>query len=178
MKNPVATLSFAVAAAFLASPTVAQDSVALTDCVGDAITPWDDASATNGSEQCNDFIVDLAPLTTSCGTEFGIAPILKPSQSSSGFFSSGMSAQSISRVQLEDLPEEIRQAFPKPVVNGGTVQLLSEVEKDYILAVLELNDGNQTRTAKQLGIGAATLYQKLKKYGYVAPPPNGKSNSR
>jgi two-component system response regulator HydG len=81
-----------------------------------------------------------------------------------------------SRVQLEDLPEEIRQAFPKPVVNGGTVQLLSEVEKDYILAVLELNDGNQTRTAKQLGIGAATLYRKLKKYGYVARPPNGQSN--
>jgi two-component system response regulator HydG len=70
-----------------------------------------------------------------------------------------------SRVQLEDLPEEIRQAFPKPVVGGGTVQLLSEVEKDYILAVLELNDGNQTRTAKQLGIGAATLYRRLRKYG-------------
>jgi len=77
-----------------------------------------------------------------------------------------------SRVQLEDLPEEIRQAFPKPVVGGGTVQLLSEVEKDYILAVLELNDGNQTRTAKQLGIGAATLYRKLRKYGY-ARPSNG-----
>ena len=82
-----------------------------------------------------------------------------------------------SRVQLEDLPEEIRQAFPKPVVGGGTVQLLSEVEKDYILAVLELNDGNQTRTAKQLGIGAATLYRKLRKYGY-ARPPNGQSSSR
>lgn len=64
------------------------------------------------------------------------------------------------------------------MVNGDTVQLLSEVEKDYILAVLELNDGNQTRTAKQLGIGAATLYRKLKKYGSVARPPNGKSNSR
>ncbi len=76
-----------------------------------------------------------------------------------------------SRVQLEDLPEEIRQSFPKPVVNGGAVQLLSEVEQDYILAVLELNDGNQTRTAKQLGIGAATLYRKLKKYGYVARSP-------
>jgi transcriptional regulator of acetoin/glycerol metabolism len=70
-----------------------------------------------------------------------------------------------SRVDLEDLPEEIRQAFPKPVVTGETVQPLSEVEKDYILAVLELNDGNQTRTAKQLGIGSATLYRRLKKYG-------------
>ena len=73
-----------------------------------------------------------------------------------------------SRVQLEDLPEEIRRAFPKPVVHTETVRTISEIEKDYILAVLELNNGNQTRTAKQLGIGAATLYRKLKKYGYVS----------
>ena len=69
------------------------------------------------------------------------------------------------RVDLDDLPEEIRQAFPKPVANEGTVQLLSDVEKEYILAVLQLNGGNQTRTAEQLGIGSATLYRKLKKYG-------------
>ncbi len=76
------------------------------------------------------------------------------------------------RVELEDLPEEIRQAFPKPVVNRGTVQPLNEVEKDYILAVLELNGGNQTRTAKQLGIGSATLYRKLKKYGVTGQSPH------
>ncbi|MCU0665115.1 MAG: sigma-54-dependent Fis family transcriptional regulator [Myxococcota bacterium] len=76
------------------------------------------------------------------------------------------------RVDLEDLPEEIRNAFPRPVVGGETVQPLSEVEREYILAVLELNSGNQTRTAKQLGIGAATLYRKLKKYGCVLPAPS------
>jgi DNA-binding protein Fis len=32
------------------------------------------------------------------------------------------------------------------------------------MAVLDLNDGNQTRTAEQLGIGTTTLYRKLKKY--------------
>jgi len=69
------------------------------------------------------------------------------------------------RVELADLPEEIRQAFPKPVVNGGAVQPLSQIEKEYIIAVLELNGGNQTRTAEQLGIGSATLYRKLKSYG-------------
>ena len=82
-----------------------------------------------------------------------------------------------SRVELEDLPEEIRQAFPKPVVNGVTVQPLSEVEKEYILAVLELNGGNQTRTAKQLQIGSATLYRKLKKYGLIGQDPNGSSRT-
>lgn len=69
-----------------------------------------------------------------------------------------------SRVDLGDLPEEIRQTFPKPVVCAGTVQPLSDVEKEYILAVLQLNGGNQTQAAKQLGIGTATLYRKLKKY--------------
>jgi transcriptional regulator with PAS, ATPase and Fis domain len=77
-----------------------------------------------------------------------------------------------SRVDLEDLPEEIRQAFPKPVVNGGTVQPLREVEKEYILAVLEQNGGNQTRSAEQLRIGSATLYRKLKKYGLIGQSPN------
>ena len=70
------------------------------------------------------------------------------------------------RVDFEDLPEEIRQAFPKPVVvDGINVQPLRDVEKEYILAVMELNSGNQTRSAEQLGIGSATLYRKLKKYG-------------
>jgi DNA-binding NtrC family response regulator len=71
------------------------------------------------------------------------------------------------RVDLDDLPEEIRQAFPKPVAGGGAVQPLRDVEKDYILAVLKLNGGNQTRTADQLRIGSATLYRKLKKWGLI-----------
>jgi DNA-binding NtrC family response regulator len=41
------------------------------------------------------------------------------------------------------------------------------VEKDYILSVLGLNAGNQTHAAKQLKIGAATLYRKLKSYGMI-----------
>jgi transcriptional regulator of acetoin/glycerol metabolism len=72
-----------------------------------------------------------------------------------------------SRVELEDLPEEIRQAFPKPVATTGTVRPLEEVEKEYILAALELNGGNQTHTAEQLRIGSATLYRKLKSYGLI-----------
>jgi len=69
-----------------------------------------------------------------------------------------------SRVELEDLPEELRQAFPRPVATRGTVRPLDEVEKEYILAALQLNGGNQTRTAEQLRIGSATLYRKLKSY--------------
>jgi exopolyphosphatase/pppGpp-phosphohydrolase len=35
-----------------------------------------------------------------------------------------------SRVELKDLPEEIRQAFPRPVATSGTVRALDEVEKE------------------------------------------------
>ena len=72
-----------------------------------------------------------------------------------------------SRVDLIDLPEEIRQAPPRPVAHDGAVQPLKEVEREYILAALELNGGNQTRTAAQLKIGTATLYRKLKSYGMI-----------
>ncbi|MGA2081651.1 MAG: sigma-54-dependent Fis family transcriptional regulator [Holophaga sp.] len=72
-----------------------------------------------------------------------------------------------SRVELEDLPEEIRSACPRPVATEGTVRPLDEIEKEYILASLTLNKGNQTATARQLRIGAATLYRKLKSYGMI-----------
>jgi DNA-binding NtrC family response regulator len=72
------------------------------------------------------------------------------------------------RVELEDLPEEIRSAMPRPVASMGSVQSLDEVDKKYILAALALNGGNQTQTARQLKIGAATLYRKLKSYGLIS----------
>jgi DNA-binding NtrC family response regulator len=74
------------------------------------------------------------------------------------------------RTEFEDLPEEIRQAIPTPSVSG-TVRALDEIEKEYILAVVDFNGGNQTRAAEQLGIGSATLYRKLKKYGAVRGKP-------
>ena len=72
-----------------------------------------------------------------------------------------------SRVELEDLGEEVRQALPRPVATRGAVRPLEEVEKEYILAALELNGGNQTHTAQQLQIGSATLYRRLKSYGLI-----------
>jgi DNA-binding NtrC family response regulator len=57
------------------------------------------------------------------------------------------------------------------------VQPLREVEKEYILAVLEQNGGNQTRSAEQLRIGSATLYRKLKKYGLIGQSPDRREES-
>lgn len=42
---------------------------------------------------------------------------------------------------------------------------LAEAERDYITAVMRATGGNRTKAAAMLGIGAATLYRKLKAYG-------------
>ncbi|MCB1052601.1 MAG: sigma-54-dependent Fis family transcriptional regulator [Acidobacteria bacterium] len=70
-------------------------------------------------------------------------------------------------VDVEDLPEEIRShsANVPNAIDRGTA--LHQIEKDYILSVLARNNGNQTQTAKQLDIGSATLYRKLKSYGLI-----------
>jgi two-component system response regulator HydG len=78
-------------------------------------------------------------------------------------------------IELEDLPEEVRQAIPTPVISGP-VRPLGEIEKDYIMAVLDHNAGNQTRSAAQLGIGSATLYRKLKSFGVARAAQNAKDD--
>ena len=72
----------------------------------------------------------------------------------------------VSRTELVDLPEEVRQALAIPSIST-VVKALDDVEREYIMAVLDRNGGNQSRTAEQLEIGSATLYRKLKKYGVV-----------
>jgi DNA-binding NtrC family response regulator len=79
----------------------------------------------------------------------------------------------VTRTDLDDLPEEVRQALAIPTASG-VVKALDDVEKDYILAVLDRNGGNQTRTAEQLGIGSATLYRKLKGYGAIGGKRTGR----
>ncbi len=65
-------------------------------------------------------------------------------------------------VEPADLPLELRASTPvAPAASGGT---LAEVERRHILATLAAVEGNQTRAAKQLGIGTATLYRKLREY--------------
>jgi DNA-binding NtrC family response regulator len=69
------------------------------------------------------------------------------------------------RIGLADLPEEVRRLKTTPPPAYVQDRALHEVEKEYILASLEKNGGNQARTSEQLKIGSATLYRKLKSYG-------------
>ncbi len=67
------------------------------------------------------------------------------------------------RVEPDDLPEEIRTAR-EITFDPAHGRSLADVERDYILSVLQANEGNRGQTAEQLGIGSATLYRKLKRY--------------
>jgi transcriptional regulator with PAS, ATPase and Fis domain len=80
-------------------------------------------------------------------------------------------------VELEDLPEEVRQATARLEVASGEVRPLEQIEKDYILSALALNEGHQTKTAEQLKIGSATLYRKLKSYGLIVSKPADRPKS-
>jgi DNA-binding NtrC family response regulator len=54
------------------------------------------------------------------------------------------------------------------ILSGGKIHgtpRLHEVEKNYILTVLEKSGGNQTKASRLLGLDRKTLYLKLKKYG-------------
>jgi transcriptional regulator with PAS, ATPase and Fis domain len=86
------------------------------------------------------------------------------------------------RVEYEDLPEEIQCGPARVMIQENpafsrleTVRPLPEIEKEYILAALAFNAGNQTRTADQLQIGHATLYRKLKSYGRIVRERPGKN---
>ncbi|MGD2108477.1 MAG: hypothetical protein PVI86_03705 [Phycisphaerae bacterium] len=92
--------ALSLALGMFAVPVLAQDSVSLNlgGLPGDALSPWE------ATQQCADYVVDLAALDTSWGNEFGIAPVVKSSNSGSDFFNSLISAQSISRLHAVGVP--------------------------------------------------------------------------
>ncbi len=70
---------------------------------------------------------------------------------------------------VEDLPEKIRAYQPHTmvVVASGADELvpMAEVERRYILKVLEAHGGSRALAAQTLGMDRKTLYRKLKAYG-------------
>jgi two-component system response regulator HydG len=69
-------------------------------------------------------------------------------------------------LDVADLPEAIRGSTELVPVQSGTTAGLSmnDMEKIHIANTLRHTDGNRERAAKILGIGARTLYRKLKEY--------------
>ncbi len=81
-----------------------------------------------------------------------------------------------SQVLQRFLPDRLRDATPRPKVqyitsedDGGSgvrkVLRLHELEKQAILQALKICHGNIGEASRKLGLGQATLYRKVKKYG-------------
>jgi len=72
-------------------------------------------------------------------------------------------------IGVEDLPEKIRGFRRSHVLvssdDPSELPPLEEVERRYILRVMEAVGGNKTLAARVLGMGRKTLYRKLEQYG-------------
>jgi two-component system, NtrC family, response regulator AtoC len=66
-------------------------------------------------------------------------------------------------IDAPDLPLEVRPRAAPRVMRGDLT--LAEMEREYILTVLERNRGHRGRTAEALGIDPKTLYNKLSAWG-------------
>jgi two-component system response regulator HydG len=66
-------------------------------------------------------------------------------------------------IDVDDLPNTLRTC-PSFVGASPEVRPLHDVEREYILSVLQRNGGNKLHTAEQLRINTTTLFRKLKRY--------------
>lgn len=71
------------------------------------------------------------------------------------------------QLEIDDLPENIRGSTEIVLAStAGTAGLtMEQMERIHIANTLKLTGGNREKTAKILGIGARTLYRKLREYG-------------
>ena len=76
------------------------------------------------------------------------------------------------QIVVDDLPEKIRahrgDALVLPTDNPTELISMAEVEKRYVLKVLEAVSGNRTLAARVLGFDRRTLYRKLEGYSETA----------
>jgi two-component system, NtrC family, response regulator AtoC len=75
------------------------------------------------------------------------------------------------QITPEDLPDKIRSYKSSHVLvaadDPSELVPMEEVERRYILRVLEAVGGNKTAAARVLGIERKTLYRKLERYGHT-----------
>jgi two-component system response regulator HydG len=80
---------------------------------------------------------------------------------------------------VDDLPDKLREYRPTRVIveseDPADLLPMEEVERRYVLRVLQAVGGNKTLAAEVLGFDRRTLYRKLERYGAIEqghePPP-------
>ncbi len=74
-----------------------------------------------------------------------------------------------SEITIDDLPEKIRDHKSSHVIvasdDPGELPTLDEVERRYILRVMQSVHGNKALASRILGLDRKTLYRKLERYG-------------
>jgi len=82
-------------------------------------------------------------------------------------------------VEAADFPEKLRDAGQRvQSASQGSADVrgqLAEVERAAIVAALEVEDQNQTRAARRLGLSRRALIYKMEKYGLKPPPTRSDS---
>lgn len=77
-------------------------------------------------------------------------------------------------IGADDLPDRIREYRSSDILVAGTdaseLPPMEEVERRYVLRVLEAAGGSRTLAARVLGFDRKTLYRKLLRYGVAADP--------
>ncbi len=71
------------------------------------------------------------------------------------------------RVDLCDLPDKIRlqSKEKRKIVMDKAQMTLEELEKEYLISVLEESNWQKKKASSILGINASTLYRKIQRYG-------------
>ncbi|MDD4858411.1 MAG: sigma-54 dependent transcriptional regulator [Candidatus Krumholzibacteria bacterium] len=70
-------------------------------------------------------------------------------------------------INVEDLPDKVRHHSQerRKVVMQETQMTLDELEKEYLVSVLEETNWQKKKASAILGINASTLYRKIQRYG-------------
>lgn len=68
------------------------------------------------------------------------------------------------------------EPFPLGVQDQSLGKVREEAEREHILSVLKITEGNRARAARILGISRKTLWKKLKHLGVSWPPALPKGN--
>ena len=76
---------------------------------------------------------------------------------------------SYDQIGVDDLPEKVRDHRPAQLLltspDSAELVSLEEIERRYILHVLDALGGNKAMVAQILGVDRRTLYRKLDRYG-------------
>jgi two-component system response regulator HydG len=85
------------------------------------------------------------------------------------------------QIVVDDLPDKVRTYKRTRVVidsdDPSELLTVEELERRYILRVVERLGGNKSLAAQTLGLDRKTLYRKLQQYGVFREPPDGRHAS-